>query len=194
MLHYDIGRAQKAVQFLVDSPYVIHHIKRLRNLVQRPRSLPFSGDAEPLNELLVIGRQSRQALDNLIEVVESKRSERPAYMTAFMAARRARERKVVEIEELMLERKLTLDERLIFLRDVQRRWSNEKLAHIDRCTREYRQQIGKEPQWLQKNQFIKDFWMLKDMELDVMLERVRDVVAAPHSGLLPGQLATLARK
>jgi hypothetical protein len=194
MLHYDIGRAKQAVQFLVDSPYVKHHVKRLHNVVQRPRALPFTGDAEPLNELLVIGRQSTQALENLLAVVENKREQRPGYMAAFMAAKRARERKLVDIEELLLARKLTLDERMALIRATQARWANEKKAHIERCCTEYREQIGREPQWLQRNQFIKDFWMHKDMELDTMLDRTKDVVSTLHHGLLPGQLASTARK
>ena len=183
MLKYDIGRAQKAVQFLVDSPYVKHHEKRLRNVVQRPRSLPFHGDAEVLNELLVIGRQNLKAMENLLDVVAHKREAKPPYMAGFMAAKRARERMAVETEELLLGRKLTLDERLHLIRGISARWAEEKKAHIDRCCNEYRTQIGREPQWLQKNQFIKDFWMLKDMELESMLERTKDVVSMPHPHL-----------
>lgn len=195
MLNYDINRAQQAIQFLVDSPYVKHHVKRLRNVVKRPRAMPFNGEAEALNELLVIGRQNTQALENLLEVVDHKRQEKPPYMAAFMAAKRARERKVVQIEELLIGRKLTLDERLHLIRVVRSRWAREKAAHIERCADEYRNQIGTEPKWLQTNQFIKDFWMLKDIELDMLLERTMDELAAAHAGGgLPGFAAAIYKK
>lgn len=177
MLKYDVERAKAAVQFLVDSPYVKHHVKKLRNTVARPRSLPFSEDAEVLNELLVIGRQSKLAMENLIDVADFKRKAKTPYMNAFMAAKRARERKVVDIEEVSLGRKLTLDERLELIRRTRERWSKERELHKEACTAQYRMHFQKDPNWQQSNQFIKDFWMLKDVELDVLLRKAEQFVA-----------------
>lgn len=177
MLNYDVERAKQAVQFLVDSPYVKHHVKKLRNVVKRPRALPFSEDAEVLNELLVIGRQNPQAMENLIDVADFKRKAKTPYMNAFMAAKRARERKVVEIEEVSLGRKLTLDERLELVRRTRERWATERDAHRDACVEQYKLSFHQEPNWKQANQFIKDFWLLKDNELDVLLRKAEQFVA-----------------
>jgi hypothetical protein len=100
MLRYDIERARTAVQYLVDSPYFKHHVKRLRNVVSRPRALPFDGDSETLNELLVLGRQNLEAMENLISVAEFKRGAKGSYMSGFMRAKRERDRKLILIEEV----------------------------------------------------------------------------------------------
>jgi hypothetical protein len=193
MLKYDVERAQRAVQFLVDSPYYKHHIRRLRNVVKRPRALPFSDESETLNELLVIGRQNVQAMENLIAVADHKRHEKTPYMTAFMAAKRAREKKVVEIEETTLGRKLTLDERLALIRRTREQWNAERELHKASCTEQYRTHFGREPNWQQSNQFIKDFWMLKDVKLDVMLREAQQFVSsrkAPKTTFKPKVVRT----
>lgn len=177
MLKFDVQRAQAAVQYLVDSSYEKHHVKRLRNVVQRPRSLPFRGDAEVLNELLIVGRQNLQAMENLIAVAEFKRSAKDPYMKAFMRAKRERDRKVVAIEEITSGRKLTLDERVNLLRETHQKWHRERSHHMQVCTQQYRDQCGKEPEWAHSNAFIKDFWMHKDMELDVLVRKAREFAA-----------------
>lgn len=180
MLQYDVSRAKYAVQFLVDSPYAKHHVKRLRNVVQQPRALPFSGDAEVLNELLIVGRQSKTAMENLIEVAEFKRKQKPNYMTDFMRQKRARERKLVEIEEVGLGRKLTLDERVQLVQSTRDRWAREKQIHIEQRTEAHTIQFGTPPNWATSNQFIKDFWQMKDLELDVLMERAKQFAAEQH--------------
>jgi hypothetical protein len=111
MVAYDLERARKAVQFLVDSSYFAHHIKKLRSTVHKPRSMPFKDDSEVLNELLTIGRQNLQAMENLIQVAEIKRDDRNAYQRQYMAAKRQRDRKVIELEEVMVGKRLSVDER-----------------------------------------------------------------------------------
>lgn len=177
MLMYDVERAQNAVQFLVDSPYFLHHVRKLRNVVKRPKALPFKGETESLNELLIIGRQNVSAMENLIDVADFKRKAKTPYMNAFMAAKRARERKVMEVEEVSLGRKLTLDERIALIRGTRERWRKERDLHIESCNSQYKLSFGREPNWQQHNQFIKDFWMLKDVELDVMLRKAQQFVA-----------------
>lgn len=180
MLKFDVQRAQEAVQYLVDSSYEKHHVKRLRNVVQRPRSLPFRGEAEVLNELLVVGRQNLRAMENLIAVAEFKRSAKTPYMKAFMQAKRERDRKVVQIEEVTNNRKLTLDERVALLRATHEKWNTERSRHLQGCAQQYREQCGKEPEWAHSNAFIKDFWMHKDMELDVLLRKAKEFASHRH--------------
>ena len=177
MLNYNIAKARDAVQFLVDSPYYKHHVVKLRNTVPRPRAMPFKGNAEVLNELLVVGRQSLVALENLLAVVEFKRGGRESYMKSFMQAKRTRDYKLIHAEETTLGRKMTLEERVAYLRKQHAHWALQKTEHKARCAKEYRDQFGKEPTWAHNNAFIKDFWMHKDMELDVLLEQARHFAA-----------------
>lgn len=176
MLRYDLERARMAVQYLVDTSYFKHHVRRLRSTVERPRSLPFNGDAEVLNELLVVGRQSREAMENLIAVADFKRTAKGTYMSNFMRAKRERDRKVIQIEEVSLGRKLTLDERLHLLRTSHAKWETEKEQHKAYCAKQYREQFGKEPEWKHLNAFVRDFWTTKDMELEVLLHKAKEYV------------------
>lgn len=177
MLTYDVERAKQAVQYLVGSPYYKHHVRRLRNSLGKAVVQPFHGETEPLNELVVIGRQSAQALENLFKVVEGKRSAQGSYMRQFMATKRQRERKVVQVEEARQRRKLSLDERIEFLRTTYERWAKEKDEHVARCALQYEVQFGRSPAWAHKNEFIRDFWVHKDIQLDVELGRATDAPA-----------------
>lgn len=177
MLRYDVERARQAVQYLVDDPYFKHHVKRLLNTVIRPRAMPFKDEAETLNELLVVGRQNREAMDNLIAMAQFKRDAKGSYMSSFMRAKRERDRKLIQIEELSAGHKLPLDERVHLLRKAHDKWGQEREQHKLYCAQKYREQFGKEPEWAHKNAFVKDFWANKDMELDVLLHKAREYIS-----------------
>lgn len=164
-VRYDVARAQKALQFLVDSPYGMRHIQRIKALVEKPRAMPFQDEADSLNELLVIGRQSREALDKLIDVVEYKRRSRGSYQRDFMATKRARERKVVQLESLLREKNLNLDERMLVLRQYYDKWNVEKDAFV----------AAREPgSWMERNEVIREFWTSVDENLDKRLAAARE--------------------
>lgn len=163
-MKYDMDRARRAVQYLVDSSYFLHHLKKLRSTVEKPRALPFKEDAEPLNELLVIGRQNLQAMENLIKVAEAKRDDRNSYQRQFMAAKRQRDRKVIQLEELMAGQRLSLGERAkVVLRqyDV---WNAEKDKFV-----------AKLPglSWADRNERIRKFWAAKEAEIDALIEEAK---------------------
>lgn len=160
MLTYNLERARAAVQFLVSSSYAAHHIKRLRTYVQKPRALPFKDDAECLNELLVIGRQNKQALENLIELAEFKRDSRTDYQRQFMAAKRARDRRVVEFETIVAGRPLTLDERNAVLHKQYAVWNKEKAEYMAQHDLS---------DWKTRNETIRKFWQIKERELEDMV-------------------------
>lgn len=166
MIHYDLERARKAVQFLVDSSYFAHHVTKLRTSVARPRSMPFKDKSEVLNELLVVGRQSVQAMENLIEVAEVKRGDRNEYQKNYMATKRRRERKIIEHAELMAGAKLPLSERVKVVRDQFARWHREKDATLAA--------LPEGTSWLQKNEATRLFWEAKDEELDVLIARAQE--------------------
>lgn len=164
-LQFDVERTQKALQFLVDSPYGVRHINRIKSLVPKPRALPFREEAEPLNELLVIGRQSTQALEKLVDVVLFKRRTRGGYQREFMAAKRLRERKVIQLECLVQEKNLSLDERQHVLTAQYQRWAQEKAAYLG--------QYG-DMEWMERNAAIKEFWSRVDKDLERKLRFARE--------------------
>lgn len=164
-LEYDVTRVQQALQFLVDSPYGVRHINRIKAVVAKPRACPFRADAEPLNELLVIGRQSPEALIKLIDVVEYKRRSRGSYQRDFMATKRARERKVIELEARLQGKNLTLDERNLVLQKQYQVWGIEKRDYIDSHAPET---------WLERNEVIREFWAEADAQLDRKLAHARN--------------------
>jgi hypothetical protein len=164
MIEYNAERVRLAVQFLVDSSYFLHHTKKLRSTVKKKRSLPFKEDAECLNELLVVGRQSEPAMEALIEVAAFKRPGRNDYQREFMAAKRRRDRKVLELEEALVGRQLGLDERndvLLRQYDIWNREKNTLLAKLG------------EVDWTERNAAIRDFWTGKEAELDGLIEEAK---------------------
>jgi hypothetical protein len=164
MIAYDLPRAKQAVQFLVDSSYFHHHIKKLRTTVAKPRALPFKDDAEVLNELLVIGRQNEQAMENLIAVADLKRGGKNDYQREYMAAKRQRDRKVLLLEELMTGKKLDNAQKLATLRRQYEVWNKER--------DEYLKGKGELP-WLQRNESIRAFWGRKEREIEVLIEEAK---------------------
>lgn len=161
MLNYNHDRLKQAVQYVVDSSYGHHHIKKLRSAVERPRSMPFSGDLECLNELLVVGRQSRAAFDNLIALAESKRNTKNDYQREYMAAKRQRDRKVIRLEELMVGKTLASIERTAILKRQYAVWLKEKDAFI---------QSIEGASWAERNAKLKEFWDRKEREVDALIK------------------------
>lgn len=160
MLTYDVKKARQAVQFLVDSPFFDRNVKRLRSLLDKPRTTPYRGETEFLNELLVIGRQRRESFERLVELAEYKRDDRGSYQRRFMAAKRQRERKVIALEELLRGKKLGLDERKDALLKQYEVWNREKEAMLAKFP-------GAE--WIKRNELIKQFWDTKEAELDALI-------------------------
>ncbi|MEM5400794.1 hypothetical protein [Paraburkholderia unamae] len=155
------------------TPYFPHRVRGLRTEVQKPRAMPYKDDAEPLNELLVIGRQSLQAMENLIAVAEYKRNDdRNEYQRKFMAATRRRFKLAFELEARRIGRDLTLDERTRFMHELQAQWSEERDAYVVRRTEQVQQQIGAVSHD-DKREFISQFWDMKTQELLAMMSEAK---------------------
>lgn len=196
MIEYNAERVRAAVQYLVDSSYFMHHTKKLRSTVKKKRSMPFKEEAECLNELLVVGRQSEAAMEALIEVAAFKRPGRNDYQREFMAAKRRRDRKVLDLEEALIGRQLGLDERNQVLLRQYDIWNKEKADMLGK--------LG-EVDWTEKNAAIRDFWAKKEAEIDALTEeakkslqktatRKRVVVVEPEPvGVLGAKLKNVLR-
>ena len=164
MISYDKARAKAAVQFLVDSSYFRHHVTKLRNTVDKPRSLPFKEESESLNELLVIGRQNVQAMENLISVAEYKRGSKNDYQREYMAAKRQRDRKVLQLEELMSGKPVAIAHRKAVLEHQYKVWNKERDRLLQRHA---------ESSWTDRNRALKLFWDLKEAELNGLIEEAK---------------------
>lgn len=169
-MKYDTERARAAVQYLVDTPYYPHRVKGLRTEVQRPRALPYKGEEEVLNELLVIGRQNLQAMENLIAVAEYKRNRtRGDYQRQYMADSRRRHRLAVQLEERRTGRKMDLDERVNFGQEIQDIWMSERDVYLAKRRDAFFIQFKEEPTHEDTRNFIAQFWEQKEKELQFML-------------------------
>lgn len=164
MIQYNVQRAKKAVQYLVDSSYFHHHVKKLRNTVVKPRAMPFKDDAEVLNELLVVGRQNAAALENLIAVAEFKRSSKNDYQREYMAAKRQRDRKVFELEALMSGKPLNQTMKAKVLKHQYDVWNKERDQFLSQKD---------DMPWAQKNEAIRAFWGRKEAELDALIAEAK---------------------
>jgi hypothetical protein len=176
MISYDLERAKAAVEYLVHVPYFPHKVRGLRTEVKRKRALPYkdeAGDAEVLNELLVIGRQNEQAMENLIAVAAFKRDQdRNAYQRQYMAAQRRRFKIAVELEERRTGAKLGLDERNRLAHEVQAIWLAERDEYVERRAAQWVAQHGGEISYEDKRLFIEQFWDTKNQELQAMLSEI----------------------
>lgn len=162
----DFERVRDAVQFLVDTPYYHHYVRRVRSTAQRPRALPYRDKEEPLNELLRLGRINLQAMENLLAVAQYKRDDnsRAAYQRKFMAAKRQRDRKVIELEQLLLGRKLSKDEQRQALLKQYDIWNRERDRMLS--------SLGTVP-WEEENQHRADFWAAKEREIEALIEEAK---------------------
>lgn len=160
MIKYDTARARAAVQHLVDTSYFLHHLRKLRSTLPKPRALPFRDEFEVLNELLVIGRQSPEAFENLIKLAEFKRdSDKNSYQREYMASKRQRDRKVIKLEETMTGKKLDLAGRNRVLQKQYEVWSVERQRMLDAIA---------DRSWADRNEAIRDFWERKEAEVDAL--------------------------
>lgn len=191
MLSYDPERARQAVEFLVRCGAFPQYVKGLRSTVSRPRSLPYKDDAEPLNELLVIGRQDMQAFENLLALAEMKVGTRTDYQREYVAARRARERKALQLETILAGKPLTPDERREALYRFYGMWNKDRDDYVKTREAEWVVEHNEEPSWQAKNTFLKEFWAQVDADLDGMLveaeqtlvrtvKRKRTVIVSPR--------------
>ena len=183
-VEYDIPRATAAVQFLVNDPYAVARYKALRKAITQPRRLPYKGDAEVLNELIKIGRQSPVALEKLIAVVEFKRNlDDTSYMATFMAESRRRVKEALFIQQTVAGVTFSHEERYAAERKIKAQWATEKHSFLEEARIEYSAATGEEKlPHDQKLDLSKAFWAKIDAELIGMRERaieLRGIVAAP---------------
>lgn len=167
MVTYNLKRAKKAVEFLVQAAHYESYKASMKQIIDKPRALPYKDDKEVLNELIVIGRQSMRAFENLLEVVEHKRTtpedRKNEYQKEFMAAKRLRDRKFITLCELEKGKRLGVDERHSLLVTQHKKWEHDKLEYIA---------LHGDVSWKDRNILINQFWETKDEELAQQIHEV----------------------
>jgi hypothetical protein len=159
-MEYNVERAKAAMNYLVRSQYYAQTWRKVVAAAQRGRSEPFTGEQETLNELVVIGRQNMQALENLYEVVKSKRHDKNDYQRQFMAAKRRRDGKAVKLQEAVGGARMTYEERREFLLSKYAEWHKARDKMLAQTP---------ELEWDDRNAKIRDFWDAVERDLDVAL-------------------------
>jgi hypothetical protein len=164
-------RVLQAVNYLVESDDYSRLIKELTETIERfdKRPMVYAGKLELLNILIDIGVANRAAFERLVTLIEDKRKlipqvRRVDYQRELMAQRRARVAKAIELHELTKGRKVTLDERTKFTKDIQARWAKERDDYI---------LARGNLDWHGRNEATREFWLKVDTTLDTNIKGAR---------------------
>lgn len=159
-MEYSVERAKAAMNYLAGSTYYAQTWRKIVANAAKPRSEPFDGEQEVLNELVKMGRQNPKVLDNLYEVLKTKRHDKNDYQREFMAAKRRRDGKAIKLEERVTGRSMSLSERRAFLLEKYSGWHTERDLMLA---------VHRSAGWEERNALIRDFWAAKEKELDDQL-------------------------
>lgn len=169
----------QAVNFLVLDPSAPQHFDALRSLL-KVAALPvqFTGDLSLLNPLVELYRDDRDAFQRVLDLVDNKRShqgwpplqerqtdfDRNEYQREFMHQKRARERRIAEIENMSRPERDRLigTARLEFMRRQSNVWKKRRDALLEASRKAQGGTLSKE----QTNKLLSQFWEQIDAELD----------------------------
>jgi hypothetical protein len=160
-VHYNVNRARHALQYVVRSPYHSQLWRKIQAAAKKPKSMPFKDDQEPLNELVSIGRQKYEALDNLYKIVLQKRRGKSDYQREFMAAKRRRDRKFIRQQELVTGSKMNYDARREVLLDQYQAWHAQRDDLLAK---------NAGLSWEARNELLRKFWAEIEEDLDRAIE------------------------
>lgn len=173
MVEYNVNRAVAAVQYLVTDQYYSRHVRKLWSTVQRKRALPFKGELETLNELVVLGRQDPNALKALLSLAEFKRTDSNEKQRLFMAAKRKRQATYIAVYEKLNGEKVSLERRREILMKQQEEWDAGRNEYVKENSIHYQAKYGEKPGWDQTNEMKREYWLMVDAQLNKMLEEAK---------------------
>jgi hypothetical protein len=177
----DRQKLLQAVNHLVTSPMAERHIATMHELAKLPAGTPvlLTGEAEPLNALLELLRTDPAGYARVMAMVDKRREDRGwgplvppeqdgfnrnEYQRDFMHQKRVRERRAVEIENLLRpgRDKLIGNARLEFMRRASAGWKKRRDALLDNARSGSSGTLSKE----QISAILEAFWRTIDNELD----------------------------
>lgn len=196
-----------AVNALIRSPDAHAHLQALEAIYPLAKVHPvrLTGDAAVLNPLLELRLTNAQRFEAMLDLVDAKRREagfdelRPhrevrfdkvAYMRAFMDAKRARQRRAAEIENLMRPQRDRLigRSRIEFMERQSGKWKRELDERVNRAREAQGGRLSKETLELLRNQFWGDVDKYLD---DLEAEARKEGTAVVRRGKLSASLAQL---
>lgn len=175
----------EAINHLVMEPAAPRHFEILMEVAKLSPTLPvqLSKEAAILNPLLNLYRSDKPAYDRVMVLVDEKRTargwealvkEEPAgfdrntYQREFMFQKRARERRAVEIENMLRpdRDKLVGNARLEFMRRASAGWKKRRDVLLEEARQHHGGTLSKE----QTEAILTRFWATVDDELDQLQE------------------------
>ena len=169
----DKAEVVKAVNFLIQSPNYTRLIREITDIIERWDTHPmaYAGEMKFLSAMIDVGLESRDAFENLVSLIDSKRKllpdiKRIDYQRDLMRERRARVNKAMELHELNGQLLPTSADKKQFSTDIQVRWKKARDEFI--------KAKGK-LSWKERNAAAQEFWDLVDRQLDenIRLKRKR---------------------
>ena len=163
----DKEEVKEAVDLLVNSGNYAILKKELREIIAMKEVLPrrFSGELTPLNSLVQLEAISKQAFENVLELVETRRKVVPGtakvdYMRDYMRQQRARMITALTIEELDRGKRLSPTARKAFKAAQRGKWMKARDAYIT---------AQGVLEWAERNAAAADFWRQIDNQLEQRL-------------------------
>ena len=157
-------RIIQAVNYLITSPKYSRMINEITGIIEQWDTHPmtYGGDLSFLNALIDVGLSDRVAFEKLVKLIETKRKlipeiKRVDYQRDFMAEKRARLDKAVELHELLKGKFPNGTARDAHRKVTQAKWMAERDVYVAAK--------GKLT-WKETNAARNEFWAIIDRNLD----------------------------
>ena len=161
----------EAVNCLITSDNYTKMINEITEIIEHWDTHPmaYEGQLKPLNALIDVGLESRDAFENLVKLIESKRQlipplRRADYQRDLMRERRARFAKALALHAATQGPIKTPAERAKIEGEIRQRWAKAR--------KEFIESRGKLT-WKQRNAVANEFWEMIDRQLDDSLRELR---------------------
>ncbi len=162
----------EGLNILIQADNYVPLIREITNIIERWDTHPmaYEGNLKPLNALIEVGLESREAFENLLSLAEQKRKLLPVmrrvdYQRNLMRERRARIAKALELQELTTSKSFkSAKDRDKATREIMQRWGEARKKFIAAK--------GK-LSWKERNVATTAFWETIDTQLDDNLKAAR---------------------
>lgn len=161
----------EAVNLLIHSEAYTKLINEVTEIIEHWDTHPmaFEGKLKPLNALIDVGLESRDAFENLVKLIESKRQMIPVmrradYQRDLMRDRRARFAKALALHAATHGPITSPTQRVKVEDDIRKRWAEARKQFI-----EARGKLS----WKERNTVANEFWEMIDRQLDESLRELR---------------------
>lgn len=161
-------RVVEAVNQLIDAPNYAGLLNEMTRIIETWDMHPmvYGGSLRPLNALIDVGLQNRDAFEKLVKLIEERRRMLPKvkrvdYQRELMRERRARQSKALELYELQ-HGTLRGAARIQYIEGLNDRWRRARAQFI---------KAKGDLDWRGRNEAANEFWATVDRQLD---ENLRD--------------------